>query len=168
MSTIDNDAREFGQHIKQGGRRLGLLVARNVRPSKGGRRPGDAGNPTHELGFAGKVSATQFASKAGVSQSHVSTYYRAWELAAVDGLCLHAKDLSPGDEDLEDRTEDDEHTRQLWSNYLEKARKPKKPRASAAGGRTKSKPRPASDTGPGRRRLRQDLRTAFGEAGQGG
>ena len=28
--SIDNDAREFGQHLKQGGWRLGLLVARNM------------------------------------------------------------------------------------------------------------------------------------------
>jgi hypothetical protein len=29
--SLDNDAREFGQHFKQGGWRLGLLVARNVK-----------------------------------------------------------------------------------------------------------------------------------------
>jgi hypothetical protein len=28
--SVDDDARVFGQHFKQGGWRLGLLVARNV------------------------------------------------------------------------------------------------------------------------------------------
>ena len=79
------------------------------------------------------MSFTAFAEKAGVSQSQVSTYYRAWELAADDHKCLHARDLCPGQEDLEDFEEEDaEHTRQLWSKYLEKARKPKKSRGAGS------------------------------------
>jgi short subunit dehydrogenase-like uncharacterized protein len=37
MSTIDDDAREYGEHVKHGGWRLALLVARNVeKRSQGG------------------------------------------------------------------------------------------------------------------------------------
>ena len=141
--SLDNDAREFGQYIKQGSWGLGLLVARNCEPGKPGRpAAADAENQTHELvsgpdelspdsDTPSKVSQTAFAGKAGVSQSYVSTYYRAWQLAADDGYCQRAEDLSPGEEDLEDFEEEDvEHTRELWSKYLEKARKPKKSRTT--------------------------------------
>lgn len=127
--SIGEDAREFGRHFKQGGWRLGLLVARNCEPGKPGRPKADAENPSREMD-SGKVSFTDFAGEAGVSQSHVSYYYKAWKLAADDGKCQHAQSLSPEDEDLDDLEEDDEHTRELWSKYLEKAKVPEKPRRS--------------------------------------
>ncbi|MCX5045500.1 hypothetical protein OG921_20240 [Aldersonia sp. NBC_00410] len=55
---MDDDAREFGQHFKQGGWRLGLLVARNVEHGGAGGRPAE--NRSLENG-SGKVSMSQFA-----------------------------------------------------------------------------------------------------------
>lgn len=134
--SLDNDAREFGQHFKQGGWRLGLLVARNVEPHKGQGKPRPqvdeaAGATVTEKPT--KVSGTEFAIKSGVSKQCVAYYYKAWQLAADDGKCPHAETLSPDDEVLDGIEEDDEHTRELWSKYLEKARTPAKPRGSGGG-----------------------------------
>jgi hypothetical protein len=127
---VDDDPREFGQHFKQGGWRLGQLVARNVEPHKGQGKPRphvDEVGQEHDSSKPEKVSGAEFASRAGVSKQHIANYFNAWELAADEGLCQHARDLSPGDEDLDDIEEDDEHTREKWSKFLEKAKKPKEP-----------------------------------------
>jgi hypothetical protein len=84
-ASIDNDARTFGLHFKQGGWRLGLLVARNVYVSDDERGRRDLKAP--ELG---KVTANQFAEKAGVTAKTVQLYYRAWELAAKAKKCRPA------------------------------------------------------------------------------
>jgi hypothetical protein len=93
-----SDAREFGLHIKQGGWRLGLLVARNVQPGTG-----HGGDPatrdqrrTRDIG--GKVSAREFATQAGTHADRVLRYLRAWEAAAADGHVPAAGTLSPGAE----------------------------------------------------------------------
>jgi hypothetical protein len=94
--SIKNDACEFGRHFKQGGWRLGLLVARNVAPRKPGQPKADGGENSPENG---KVSISEFARLAGVSKSHVLYYYRAWQLAAKADECQLAEQLLPGDED---------------------------------------------------------------------
>jgi hypothetical protein len=146
--SLDNDAREFGQHFKQGGWRLGLLVARNVEPHKGQGKPrpqvDEAANATADEKPT-KVSGTDFATKSGVSKQCVAYYYKAWQLAAEDGKCPHAETLSPDDEVLDDIEEDDEHTREMWSKYLEKARTPAKP--GGAGGTTGKSGGTSSDKG---------------------
>jgi hypothetical protein len=85
---VDDDAREFGQHFKQGGWRLGLLVARNVEPHKGQGKPrppvDEAASPVADE-KPSKVSGTEFAAKAGVSKQCVAYYYKAWQLAADEG-----------------------------------------------------------------------------------
>ena len=151
--SLDNDAREFGQHFRQGGWRLGLLVARNVKPGKAGRPPNrprvdnfepqevsedselpedievlEDNEAAESSENQDKVSISAFAAKAGVSKQYVANYYNAWELAADDGLCPHAEQLSPGEEDRDDIEQDDEHTRELWSVYLQKAKEPNEPR----------------------------------------
>ncbi|GAA2438003.1 hypothetical protein A7G45_00355 [Mycolicibacterium llatzerense] len=70
--SLDDDAREFGQHCKQGGWRLGLLVARNVHVSGDERGRSDL-----EADKLGRVTANQFADKAGVSARTVQLYYKA-------------------------------------------------------------------------------------------
>jgi hypothetical protein len=47
--TTELDAREFGIHVRQGGWRLGLLVARNVEPRKGQNERGSR-RRTHDNG----------------------------------------------------------------------------------------------------------------------
>lgn len=123
-SQIDCDAIEFGSHFKQGGWRLGLLVARNCEPKQGKRT---------DLATSGevKVSCEEFATKAGVSSSTVKYYYAAWELAAESGYCLSAKELSPGQDDLEDFDEDDNERREIWSKFYQKAREPKQSKPKA-------------------------------------
>jgi hypothetical protein len=136
--ALDNDAREFGQHFKQGGWRLGLLVARNVEHGGAGGRPAENRSPENS---SGKVSISRFAEMAGVSKSHVSYCYKAWQLAADDGKCPHAEALSPDDEVLDDIEEDDEdHTQELWAKYLQMAKEPQEPKATGtkAGSGSKS------------------------------
>lgn len=120
-NQIDSDATEFANHFKQGGWRLGLLVARSVVMQA---KPG--GIPT---GDNGKVTTGEFAKKSGVSQTTVQYYFKAWELAADEGHCLHARELNPGDEDASiDHDEDDNESRIMWSKFYQKAREPKKPK----------------------------------------
>lgn len=119
---IDSDAAEFGNHFKQGGWRLGLLVARSV---KIGNHGGNRSSSHVNL----KISASEFAAKSGVSESNTRLYYKAWEMAADEGHCLHAKELKPGDEDASiDHDEDDNESRILWAKFLQKSREPKKPK----------------------------------------
>lgn len=147
--SVDEDAREFGQHFKQGGWRLGLLVARNVEPHKGQGKPRprvDEVAPMQDLPVTEKVSASAFAEKAGVSKQNVAYYYKAWQLAANDGNCPHAETLAPDDEVLDDIEEDDQHTREMWSKYLQKAKEPREPKDSNANGSCQG-PQAASDPG---------------------
>ncbi|MCV7100729.1 hypothetical protein [Mycobacterium palustre] len=116
--SIQEDARDFGQHFKQGGWRLGLLVARNVYVSGTERGRSDL-----QASRVGKVTANQFAETAGVSARSVQLYYRAWELAADKDECLHATELSPGSEDGNiNFDEDDDAMRAKWSAYYKAAR----------------------------------------------
>lgn len=116
--SIDNDAKEFGRHSKQGGWRLGLLVARSCTKEQGKRT--DLGTGAEE-----KVSCAEFARRAGVSERTVRYYFDAWELAAKEGLRQSSSKLSPGDDDLADMDEDDEETRFRWSYFYGLAKKPK-------------------------------------------
>lgn len=104
---VEADAREFGLHVRQGGWRLGMLVARNVERSKPGSRQ-DQSDRTD----LGKVSVTRFAADAHVGKERVLRYLDAWERAADEGVVPHAADLEPGRElDLDaDKLPD-------WSSY---------------------------------------------------
>lgn len=94
MSSMTNeDAREFGEHVKHGGWRLGLLVARSV--EKG------VGNPAvaHASQSRGvKMSASEFARVSGTSTDRVLRYLTGWEKAADQGRVPHASTLAPGQE----------------------------------------------------------------------
>ncbi len=94
-SLIEGDAQEFGLHLKEGGWRLGLLVARSVEPGLQGNQHVPAAND------AGKVSASQFGRFAfghENGENRVMRYYRAWERAAEKGKVPHSSELSPGQE----------------------------------------------------------------------
>lgn len=94
------DANEFGNHIRSGGWRLGLLVARSV--SKGNDA---AGRAPH------RISAREFAKRAGMSDHKiVLRYLVAWDAAAKAGEVPPASELVPGqDIDLPDA--------ELWTKY---------------------------------------------------
>ncbi|AVD99684.1 hypothetical protein HWB51_gp066 [Mycobacterium phage Cuke] len=128
------DANEFGRHFKQGGWRLGLLVARNCLPSVGGRPTNESQNRPPVDSFTEKTSIREFAEIAGVSKSTVAYYFKAWELAADAGLVLHSSDLNPGDDDsgvseLEEGNEDDEERREKWKVFYRQARNGEKKQA---------------------------------------
>lgn len=80
------DAREFGVYARTGGWAFALKVARSVRP--GGQAAGETP----------KVSAKEFAELAGCSPERVMRYYKAWDMAADDGLVPQFEALSPGDD----------------------------------------------------------------------
>jgi len=110
---------------------LGLLVARNVTLNQGKRTDLSEQKPVH-CGQVSKVSGAEFAKRAGVSKQTVSLYLAAWNLAAHDEHCPPGHKLTPESEPL-DIDEDDEHTRELWSKYLQAAREPKKKQQPKSG-----------------------------------
>lgn len=90
---VQRDAEEFGVHVKAGGWRLGLLVARNVEKGVGTGRPKKGETVSRE-----KVSAAEFAQQSTTSTARVLRYLSAWEHAAADGLVPPAHALSPGED----------------------------------------------------------------------
>ncbi|MFJ5709235.1 hypothetical protein [Streptomyces sp. NPDC093105] len=91
--VVVRDAREFGVYARTGGWAFALKVARSVRP----------GGQAAEGAAARKVSARAFAALAGCSAERVMRYYKAWDMAADDGLVPQFEVLEPGaDIDLPD------------------------------------------------------------------
>jgi hypothetical protein len=89
--TVLRDARDFGEYARTGGWAFALKVARSVRPG---------GQPA---GQTPKVSARRFAELAGCSPERVMRHYKAWDMAADDGLVPQFEALAPGQEiDLPD------------------------------------------------------------------
>ncbi|MFD9031107.1 hypothetical protein ACFVZW_08165 [Streptomyces sp. NPDC059567] len=86
--AVVRDAREFGVYARTGGWAFALKVARSVRP--GGQAAQDSP----------KVSAKAFAELAECSPERVMRYYKAWDMAADDGLVPQFEALVPG-EDIE-------------------------------------------------------------------
>jgi hypothetical protein len=91
--TTEIDAREFGIHMRQGGWRLGLLVARNVEKKSTAHRPHVTNRDKND-----KVSAREFSEVAGVDRNKVLRYLKAWNIAAEDGFVPPSSELSPGEE----------------------------------------------------------------------
>ncbi|MFF0473198.1 hypothetical protein [Streptomyces sp. NPDC004284] len=89
--VVVRDARDFGVYARTGGWAFALKVARSVRPG---------GQPAAEGTARTKVSAKAFAELAGCSPERVMRYYRAWDMAADDGLVPQFEVLVPG-EDIE-------------------------------------------------------------------
>ncbi|MFC8272249.1 hypothetical protein ACFUJR_06845 [Streptomyces sp. NPDC057271] len=90
--AVVRDAREFGAYARTGGWAFALKVARSVRPG------GQAADETGDSGA--KVSAKAFAELAECSPERVMRYYKAWDMAADDGLVPQFEALVPG-EDIE-------------------------------------------------------------------
>ncbi|MFI8962248.1 hypothetical protein ACIGO8_09045 [Streptomyces sp. NPDC053493] len=86
--AVLRDARDFGVYARTGGWAFALKVARSVRP---GGQPAEGSR---------KVSAKAFAELAGCSAERVMRYYKAWDMAADDGLVPQFEALVPG-EDVE-------------------------------------------------------------------
>ncbi|MEU3397987.1 hypothetical protein [Streptomyces filamentosus] len=84
--VVVQDARDFGVYARTGGWTFALKVARSVRPG---------GQPA-EGTAARKVSARAFAALAGCSPERVMRHYKAWDMAADDGLVPQFEVLEPG------------------------------------------------------------------------
>lgn len=94
INSIDRDAQEFALCIKQGGWRMGLLVARNVKAGTGqGKR-----NLSENSEKSEKVSLASFAQKAGIDDKTVKKYLDAWNLAAEKGHVQPSDALHPDEE----------------------------------------------------------------------
>lgn len=110
--SLNQDAIEFGRHVRAGEWRLGLLVARNVLPDKGHGNRNDAAASNRA-----KVSGRDFAKQAGVSQDTVRRYYKAWQAAAEAGIVPDATGLKPG-QDVDLNVE----SLPAWSKYYAASR----------------------------------------------
>ncbi|MFJ5832650.1 hypothetical protein [Streptomyces sp. NPDC093089] len=84
--VVVRDAHDFGVYARTGGWAFALKVARSVRPG------GQAAEGTART----KVSAKAFARLAGCSPERVMRYYKAWDMAADDGLVPQFEVLVPG------------------------------------------------------------------------
>ncbi|MFI8324026.1 hypothetical protein [Streptomyces sp. NPDC085529] len=84
--VVVRDAQDFGVYARTGGWAFALKVARSVRP----------GGQAAEGVAARKVSARAFAALAGCSADRVMRYYKAWDMAADDGLVPQFEVLEPG------------------------------------------------------------------------
>ncbi|MFF9341258.1 MULTISPECIES: hypothetical protein [unclassified Streptomyces] len=84
--VVVRDAQDFGVYARTGGWTFALKVARSVRPG---------GQPA-EGAAARKVSARAFAALAGCSAERVMRHYKAWDMAADDGLVPQFEVLEPG------------------------------------------------------------------------
>jgi hypothetical protein len=99
---IADDAKEFGAHMRHGGWRRAMLVACCVQASE------EAGARS-----VGKVSAQEFARRAGTSAARVLRDLEAWERAAADGHVPSAANLTP-EQDVELPDDPDS---ELWEQY---------------------------------------------------
>lgn len=114
MTTTTQDATEFGLHVRQGGWRLGLLVARNVERGKGG--------PRTVATTTVKVTAREFAEMSDTSADRVLRHLDAWNRAADTGHVPPSTDLTPGSEvDLE------ADNLPAWSNFYDGSESRKRP-----------------------------------------
>lgn len=117
--NVEMDAKEFGEHVRNGGWRLGLLVARNVKSGAGaGARTDLAENSARLI----KISSRAFARQAGnITDKTVGKYLDAWNMAAADGHVVPSSSLSPGQEVDFSETDDDGElilTPKLWDSYF--------------------------------------------------
>lgn len=125
--TMD-DALDYGRHVKQGGWRLGLLVARNVEKGKGhgGDRKSDQ---RHDRDVDPKVSAQEFGRLSGTSANRVLRHLEAWEAASAAGHVPTSAELEPGQE-----IELDVETLPEWGDFY----------SPVTGGRNTKEDRPAT------------------------
>ncbi|MGM9381483.1 hypothetical protein [Streptomyces antibioticus] len=109
LNPVIKDAQVFGTYARQGGWMFGLLVARSVK-REGALGFGEEGRNV-EQGIDIKLSAKQFALRAGTSAARVTRFYRAWERAAEAGVVPRASELHPGQAiELPDA--------ELWAEYF--------------------------------------------------
>jgi hypothetical protein len=99
---IEADANEFGVITRQGGWRLGLLVARSVEKGRGNggdRRSQDfQRNDRNAENDFKKWSARDFARSSGTSAPRVLRFLKTWDALAEDGYVPESALLVPGEE----------------------------------------------------------------------
>lgn len=111
--NIELDAKEFGEHVKNGDWKLGLLVARSVEEGTGGPRT------AKDLAVS-KISLRRFAELAGISDPTVKKYLVAWDRAADAGLVPHSSSLVPGQSTTDDGLpilNEEDHTKATWKEH---------------------------------------------------
>lgn len=96
MSTWQDNADEYGRHVRNGGAELSLLVAKSVKP--GVRQKASATGDSKANGPAAdrKCSSTEFAGRAKVSKMTVAAHLKAWDDAIELGIKMPDRErLSP-------------------------------------------------------------------------
>lgn len=112
---IEMDAKEFGEHVRNGGWRLGLLVARSVESGVG---QGARTDIAQDCAKSDKISLRAFSRQAGLSEggNTVKKYVTAWELASADGLVPSSLHFLPGGGfDFDDEI----HSSTAWKFYFQ-------------------------------------------------
>ncbi|MET7298237.1 hypothetical protein [Embleya sp. NPDC005575] len=91
------DVEEFAVHDRKGGWALAYLVARRVRPDEGhGVGIEQESTKRFDRNVFRRVSAREFAHRAGTGTKRILAFYDAWNRAAADKHVEPAHELSPG------------------------------------------------------------------------
>lgn len=92
---LDADVQEFARHERSGGWAQALLVARRVEKGEGsGVGFEQESTKRHGRDAFRRISAKEFARRAGTSANRVLAFLDAWERAAADGLVLPSAELT--------------------------------------------------------------------------
>jgi len=103
---VEADVQEFARHDRSGGWAQALLVARRVEPGEGHGLSFEQLAKRHGRDVYRRISAKEFARRAGTSANRILAFHNAWERAAADGLVLPSVDLALGVQvDLPDEEE---------------------------------------------------------------
>jgi hypothetical protein len=114
--NIEMDAKEFGEHVRNGGWRLGLLAARSAEVATAGRPRIGENTPINK-----KISLTAFGKSAGIDKNTVKKYLDSWNMAAADGYVPSSSELVPGQGvNFTDVDDDGELilSPKLWDSYF--------------------------------------------------
>lgn len=93
---LSSDVEEFAMHDRKGGWARAHLVARRVQPGEGHGVTFEQQSKRHDRNVYRRISAREFARRAGTSTQRILAFYAAWDRAAADSLVPAASDLSPG------------------------------------------------------------------------
>jgi len=136
--NTEMDFKELKEHVKSGGWRLGLLVARNVRNDYGSlsrEKPWELEGISRSTWYrqqdettvnsvtvVSKVHSRTCSKITGISHTEILRYLKAWNLAVADGLpILSSSDLVPGQSVSFDALDDSDKpvfTQKSWDNYF--------------------------------------------------
>ena len=113
----------FKEHVRNGGWKLGFLVASSAYIGERGGNRGNQHTGGMENSFQGKISCRAFAQGTGISHPTVSKYLTAWDLAVADGMPIEISTNLRPDQELDLSNVTDENgklifTPESWKKYF--------------------------------------------------